>query len=222
MQKGIMKDQSCKTLLRSPSQKRMRKSIKPPIFHIQQGQVLPARYLSSPHWDTRPNEKDISLLVIHYISLPPQSEQCRFIDDFFLGQLNVEAHPYFVHLANIRVSAHCLIDRQGRLTQYVNLNKRAWHAGKSHFQGRDKCNDFSIGIELIGSNEQPFTSAQYATLLGLTQAIQHTYPAITQERIVGHCHIAPQRKIDPGKYFDWAYFFSQLSPKKCRKDKTMR
>ena len=110
----------------------------------------------------------------------------------------------------MRVSAHCLIERDGRITQYVNFNQRAWHAGLSCFQGRERCNDFAIGIELEGSNEQPFTNEQYLALQELTQLIMKSYPKITKERIVGHCDISPGRKIDPGQYFDWEHYFASL------------
>lgn len=179
-------------------------------YQIQQGIITPCRQLHSPHFDLRPNPNDISLLVIHYISLPEDHFGEKYIDDLFLGKLDPTAHPTFNDLKGIRVSAHGLIDRQGKLTQYVNLNHRAWHAGISHFQGREKCNDFSIGIELEGSNNQPFTAEQYQTLIALTQAIRQTYPNITPERIVGHCHIAPERKIDPGKFFEWEYFLENI------------
>lgn len=181
-------------------------------FLIENGEILNVRQVPSPHFDARPQGKmgEISLLVIHYISLPPDKFGANFIDDFFQGRLDPNAHPYFEHLANVRVSAHCLINRKGEITQYVNLNDRAWHAGLSQWHGREKCNDFAIGIELEGSNNQPFTSAQYATLVELTHAIQKAYPQITSDRIVGHCHIAPKRKIDPGQYFNWTGYFNTL------------
>lgn len=111
------------------------------------------------------------------------------------------------------MSAHCLITRDGAITQYVNFNDRAWHAGLSSFEGREKCNDFSIGIELEGSNLQPFTEEQYQSLERLTLDIMHSYPLITKQRIVGHCHISPNRKIDPGQYFDWQRYLNNLEEK---------
>ena len=177
---------------------------------IKQGWLTNARILPSPHYDERPDKEDISLLVIHYISLPPEQFGGHYIDDFFQGKLDSTAHPYFSEIKDLRVSAHVLINRLGEITQYVNFNQRAWHAGLSCFQGREKCNDFAIGIELEGSNEQPFTRKQYATLIALTKSIQQHYPRITQDRIVGHCHIAPERKIDPGQYFDWDYYRNHL------------
>lgn len=178
--------------------------------NIFQGWLLDAKKVPSPHFDQRPDNNDISLLVIHYISLPPEQFGGSYIDDFFQGKLDPCAHPYFATIADIRVSAHCLINREGIITQYVNFNDRAWHAGLSSFEGREKCNDFSIGIELEGSNEQPFTDEQYVALKQLTQQIMLAYPMITKERIVGHCHISPGRKIDPGQYFDWQRYLSDL------------
>ena len=177
---------------------------------ICQGWLEPVRKMPSPHFDARPDEQDISLLVIHYISLPPEQFGSGFVDDFFLGKLDPHLHPYFEEIYQVRVSAHCFIERNGRVTQYVSFNDRAWHAGLSCFEGREKCNDFAIGIELEGSNEQPFTDEQYAALTALTQAIQGEYPQITKERIVGHCDIAPGRKIDPGQYFDWERYLGAL------------
>lgn len=177
---------------------------------IEQGRLIDCRQIPSPHYDARPDPSDISLLVIHYISLPPEQFGGGYIDDFFQGKLDPTLHPYFKEIYQIRVSAHCLIERDGRITQYVNFNDRAWHAGISHFQGREKCNDFAIGIELEGSNEQPFTEAQYRALQALTRAIMQVYPKISVDHIVGHADIAPGRKIDPGKYFDWARYLNGL------------
>ena len=175
-----------------------------------QGWLPNVRKVLSPHFDQRPDPKDISLLVIHYISLPPEQFGGTYIDDFFQGKLDPSLHSYFKEIHTLRVSAHCLINRQGNITQYVNFNDRAWHAGLSCFEGREKCNDFAIGIELEGSNEQPFTEAQYQSLAQVTKHLMLTYPRITPERIVGHCDISPGRKIDPGQYFDWAYYFTLI------------
>ena len=177
---------------------------------IIDGVLSNARQIPSPHFDQRPDPTDIDLLIIHYISLPPEQFGGGFIEDFFQGKLDKNAHPYFEEIGDLRVSAHCLIDRQGRVTQFVNFNERAWHAGLSSFEGREKCNDFAIGIELEGSNEQPFTDAQYAALQQLTQQIQQAYPRITNERIVGHSDVSPGRKIDPGQYFDWQRYLGGL------------
>ena len=173
---------------------------------LKNGSLIRQKQVPSPHFNPRPNINDISLLVIHYISLPPEQFGEHFIDDFFQGKLDPNLHPYFQEIKDLRVSAHCLINRQGEITQYVNFNDMAWHAGVSNFEGREKCNEFSIGIELEGSNNQPFTQAQYESLVALTQAIQTAYPAITDERITGHQHISPGRKQDPGQYFAWDYY----------------
>ena len=173
---------------------------------IEKGWLLNTKQVLSPHFNPRPYQDDISLLVIHYISLPPDEFGGDFIDRFFEGTLDPTLHPYFEEIKDLRVSAHCLINREGQITQYVNFNDMAWHAGVSCFEGREKCNEFSIGIELEGSNNQPFTEAQYQTLAQLTQVIMKAYPQITPERIAGHNQIAPERKIDPGQYFDWAYY----------------
>ena len=173
---------------------------------IEDGWLNGVRRVISPHFDQRPDPQDISLLVIHYISLPPEQFGGGYIDEFFQGKLDPAAHPYFAEIQHLNVSAHCLIERDGGITQYVNFNQRAWHAGLSCFEGREKCNDFAIGIELEGSNEQPFTEAQYQSLAVLTRQIMQNYPLITKERIVGHSDISPGRKIDPGQYFDWQYY----------------
>lgn len=179
-------------------------------MQILDGLLVAQKQLPSPHFSERPDQEDISLLVIHYISLPPEQFGGNFIDLFFQGKLDPNAHPYFQEIKDLRVSAHCLINRKGEITQYVNFNQMAWHAGLSNFEGRDKCNEFSIGIELEGSNNQPFTEAQYQTLAKLTKSIQAAYPKITDQRITGHQHISPGRKIDPGRYFAWDYYRSLL------------
>ena len=179
-------------------------------LHIKDGWLVNERRVLSPHFDQRPEPQDISLLIIHYISLPPERFGGGYIDAFFQGKLDPQAHPYFKEISALRVSAHCLIERTGRITQYVNFADRAWHAGLSCFEGREKCNDFAIGIELEGSNEQPFTDAQYSALQALTHEIMRTYPHITKERIVGHCDVSPGRKIDPGQYFDWQRYLQNI------------
>lgn len=177
---------------------------------IQNGWLSQQKKVISPHFSLRPDVADISLLVIHYISLPPEQFGGDFIDRFFQGTLDPTEHPYFDEIKDLKVSAHCFINRQGEITQYVSFDDMAWHAGVSCFEGREKCNEFSIGIELEGSNNQPFTEAQYQMLARLTQAIMHCYPQITIDRIAGHNHIAPERKIDPGQYFDWDYYRSLI------------
>lgn len=168
------------------------------------------RHLDSPHADDRPNPDDISLLVVHAIALPPETFGGSFIDELFLGQLDYTAHPYFETLRGVRVSSHALIRRDGAVTQYVPFNRRAWHAGKSSFEGRARCNDFSIGVELEGSDTQPFEDAQYTSLVRVAQALLRSYPKLSSERIAGHADIAPGRKTDPGPHFDWLRFQAEM------------
>lgn len=183
-----------------------------PCFSIDAaGWCQQARRVPSPHQNERVALDDISLLVVHGISLPPGEFGGPFIDDLFMGRLNPDAHPYFAGIHQLRVSAHCLIRRDGELVQYVPFGARAWHAGVSSWQGREACNDFSIGIELEGTDEIPYTEAQYRALAGLTRAISERYPAITHEKIVGHCDIAPGRKTDPGASFQWDYYRQLLN-----------
>lgn len=159
----------------------------------------------SPHWDARPPATEIELVVIHGISLPAGEFGGPFIDALFLGTLEATAHPTFAELAKLRVSAHLLIRRAGEIIQYVSLQQRAWHAGVSHFQGRTHCNDFSIGIELEGCDDRPYTEPQYQQLVRVLKTLQRVWPRLTRERIVGHSTIAPGRKTDPGEAFDWRY-----------------
>ncbi|WP_306331667.1 1,6-anhydro-N-acetylmuramyl-L-alanine amidase AmpD [Vibrio injensis] len=170
-----------------------------------------ARHVPSPFFDQRTQQQPISLLVVHNISLPPGQFGGPYIEQFFTGQLDPSAHPFFATIATMQVSAHCLIRRDGEVVQFVPFSGRAWHAGQSSFAGQARCNDYSVGIELEGSDYVPYTSAQYQSLVRLTKALQQRYPAITQQRITGHQYIAPQRKTDPGLAFDWRYFFQQLS-----------
>ncbi|OGT90322.1 MAG: N-acetyl-anhydromuranmyl-L-alanine amidase [Gammaproteobacteria bacterium RIFOXYD12_FULL_61_37] len=165
-----------------------------------------ARQSPSPNCDERPGEGEISLLVIHNISLPPGEFGGPWIDLLFTNALPPDAHPYFAGIAGVRVSCHLLIHRDGELIQYVPLGKRAWHAGLSRFQGRAACNDFSIGIELEGSDQTPYTDAQYERLVRVTGIIRERYPSISLDRIVGHSDIAPDRKTDPGPAFDWTRY----------------
>jgi AmpD protein len=174
--------------------------------------LLPqAIHRCSPNQDERPPDSIIDLLVIHNISLPPGEFGGPWIDDLFHNRLDRSAHPYFQEITELKVSAHLLIRRNGELIQYVPLHCRAWHAGDSCFEGREKCNDFSIGIELEGADDIPYTPEQYATLIDITQELLSRFPAITPERIKGHCDIAPGRKSDPGPAFDWEHFRKLLA-----------
>ena len=169
------------------------------------------RRVLSPNHDERPSNVEIDLLVIHGISLPPGEFGGGYIDKFFTNTLSPEIHPYFSEITNLRVASHVLINRGGEMTQYVPFNRRAWHAGVSEFRGRQQCNDFSIGIELEGCDDQPYTELQYDLLAGLTLTLKRHWPAIKNDHIVGHCHIAPERKTDPGPSFDWPYYFTLLN-----------
>lgn len=175
------------------------------------GWVEPARHLPSPHCDARPLPDDISLLVIHGISLPPGEFGGPYVEQLFLGTLDCSLHPYFAGLQGLRVSSHFFIRRDGELLQFVSCLERAWHAGQSHFAGRDRCNDFSLGIELEGTDQQAYTAAQYDVLAELTQALQMRWPQLRADRIVGHEHIAPGRKTDPGPAFDWLRYRAMMA-----------
>ncbi|QUM87576.1 1,6-anhydro-N-acetylmuramyl-L-alanine amidase AmpD [Moritella sp. 36] len=177
------------------------------------GLLASAHFLSSPHFDERPPKTDIDLLVIHCISLPPEQYGAEYVEDFFLGKLDCSLHPYFQQLESVRVSAHLYIKRDGQLIQFVPLDKRAWHAGLSEFADKSRCNDFSIGIELEGDVNHPYTSVQYQCLATVTADIQQRYPLITLDRITGHSDIAPVRKDDPGPHFDWQHYFACLNSK---------
>lgn len=161
---------------------------------------------TSPNCSERPDGVAIELLVIHNISLPPGRYGGGFIEALFDNSLDPGADPYFQEIAHLQVSAHLLIDRQGRVTQFVPFDQKAWHAGQSCFQGRENCNEFSIGIELEGTDDEPFTAEQYAQLIRVCRDLMAEYPLITLDRIVGHSDVAPGRKTDPGPYFDWARF----------------
>jgi AmpD protein len=170
------------------------------------GLLAGVRQVLSPHLDARPKGGAPELIVVHGISLPAGEFGGPWIDHLFAGDLPVGAHPSFRDTAALRVSAHALIRRDGSLTQYVPFGMRAWHAGQSEYQGRSGCNDFSIGIELEGTDETPYTDAQYESLAALVSALLATYPTLSAERITGHSDIAPGRKTDPGPVFEWARF----------------
>lgn len=167
------------------------------------GLLSPIRYLPSPNFNARPCDVDIDLLVIHNISLPPGEFGGPYIDAFFTNTLDFSVHPYFTEIEHLKVSAHCMIDRRGKITQYVAFTDRAWHAGQSSFLGRENCNNYSIGIELEGADDIPYTDMQYQVLAGVVYVIQKKFPKITMDRIVGHSTIAPGRKTDPGPSFNW-------------------
>lgn len=175
-------------------------------YHVDpaSGLIAPARQLASANFDERPAGVAADLIVVHNISLPPGQFGGNAIDDLFLNRIDAVAHPSFAELQGLTVSAHLLIRRDGSVTQYVPFGKRAWHAGRSHYQGRERCNDFSIGIELEGSDYVEFEAAQYEALAGVITALLHAYPTLSSRHITGHSDIAPGRKTDPGPYFDWS------------------
>ncbi len=175
------------------------------------GLLRQARYLPSPHHDTRPSGMPIDMIVVHNISLPPGQFGGEAIEQFFCGQLDMSSHPYFQTIASLRVSSHLLIKRTGEIIQFVPFHLRAWHAGESSFAGRTRCNDFSVGIELEGTDHQPFETRQYEQLANVIRALLEVYPHITPERIVGHSDIAPLRKTDPGPAFDWNHLKGMLA-----------
>jgi AmpD protein len=169
-----------------------------------------ARQLASPNCSNREND-EISLLVIHNISLPPGQFGGSYIDELFCNELDCSQHEFFKELEDLKVSSHLLIRRDGEIVQYVPFNKQAWHAGISNYAGRECCNEFSIGIELEGTDFDEFTESQYMALIAVTQALLEAYPEMSKDRIVGHSDIAPGRKTDPGSYFDWAYYKGGLT-----------
>jgi AmpD protein len=178
---------------------------------IESHWLIAARRSCSPNHDARPiSASEIDLLVIHGISLPPGSFGGEYIEQFFCNQLDLTAHHYFQEIFNLHVSPHLLIYRSGETVQFVPFDKRAWHAGESRYQGRRSCNDFSVGIELEGTDETPYTDTQYLRLAEITQSLLRTYPRMRPERIVGHSDVAPARKTDPGSSFDWTRYRSLL------------
>lgn len=182
------------------------------IDHLRKtGRISGVRWCPSPNYGPRPEGADISLLVVHNISLPPGQFGGPAIERFFCNCLDASEHPYFETIAELKVSAHALIRRDGQIVQFVSLLERAWHAGRSSFHGEDECNDFSIGIELEGTDDVPYTPAQYERLADLSKLIMHAWPRITGDRITGHCDIAPGRKTDPGPVFDWDHYRQRLS-----------
>lgn len=180
-------------------------------LQIVDGWITTARRKDSPNSDDRPDPDDISLIVIHCISLPPGEFGGPWIDALFSNSLNPTVHPYFAGIHQLRVSCHTLIRRDGELVQYVPFHKRAYHAGVSCYQARAACNDFSIGIELEGTETVPYTDTQYQRLASVVDNLLETYPSLSKERITGHSDIAPERKTDPGPSFDWERFARLLS-----------
>ena len=175
------------------------------------GLLEQARFIASPNFDERPCTDAPELIVVHNISLPPNQFGGPYIEQLFTNSLNPDEHPYFAEISHLQVSAHILIRRDGSVIQFVPFHLRAWHAGKSNWCGRERCNDFSIGIELEGADDQPFTPEQYQSLISLCHSLIQQYPLLSVQRIVGHSDIAPGRKTDPGPAFNWSDFLAELT-----------
>ncbi|NNG76026.1 1,6-anhydro-N-acetylmuramyl-L-alanine amidase AmpD [Acinetobacter sp. ANC 4277] len=173
-----------------------------PSFQVIDGQLIGARQVPSPNYNQRPEHTEIQLVVVHNISLPPSQFGGGYIEQFFQNQLDWSKHPYFQSIEGMQVSTHLLILRTGEVLQFVNFNDRAWHAGRSSYLAKKECNDYSIGIELEGSDDLPFEDVQYSVLVEVIATLQATYPKILQH-LAGHSDIAPGRKTDPGPFFDW-------------------
>jgi len=170
---------------------------------IESGLMRGARQIASPNFDSRPAGVEADLIVVHGISLPPGEFGGPWIDRLFTNALPAEVHPYFAEVCSMRVSSHLVVGRDGSVTQYVKFTERAWHAGISAYQGREACNDFSVGVELEGTDTLPYEAAQYAALAQVVRALCAAYPRLSPDRLVGHSDIAPGRKTDPGPAFDW-------------------
>jgi AmpD protein len=168
------------------------------------GWLQSAEVIRSPNFDARPDGAQIKLVVVHGISLPPGEYGGGHIQQFFCNRLDAGAHPYFESICSMTVSAHCLIERDGKLLQFVSFLDRAWHAGESEWRGESACNNFSIGIELEGCDDQAYTEAQYSSLAALVASLRENYPGIEADSVTGHSDIAPNRKTDPGPAFDWS------------------
>lgn len=172
------------------------------------GWVAGARHAPSPHHDSRPGTTAVDLLVVHHISLPPGRFSGDAIERLFAGALDLNAHPSFAPLGGLRVSAHFLVRRRGELLQFVGTEQRAWHAGVSRFLGRERCNDFSLGVELEGDGQHPFTAAQYRRLAALTRLLARRHGL---RWVAGHSDIAPGRKQDPGPFFEWPRYLATIA-----------
>jgi N-acetyl-anhydromuramoyl-L-alanine amidase len=172
-------------------------------IEVESGLLQGARQIASPNRDSRPPGVEADLIVVHGISLPPGEYGGGWIDRLFTNTLPAEGHPYFAEVCALRVSSHVVLNRQGAATQYVKFTDRAWHAGTSMYQGRTACNDFSVGIELEGTDTTPYEAAQYHALADIVAALCAAYPNLSADRVVGHSDISPGRKTDPGPAFDW-------------------
>lgn len=181
------------------------------MLSIRDHRLIGAKQIASPNYNDRPENCAVDLVVIHCISLPPGQFGGPHIEELFTNCLNPDTHPYFAEICELQVSSHLLITRTGDLIQFVPFNKRAWHAGKSCYQGRENCNDFSIGIELEGTDTGPYEPVQYRQLTAVLNALMAEYPHLSSRQITGHEHIASGRKTDPGPGFDWDYLQTLLA-----------
>ena len=179
-------------------------------YKVVDGQLLGAKQIPSPNFNQGPEQTELQLIVVHNISLPPSQFGGGYIEQFFQNQLDWSLHPYFQTIEGMQVSAHLLILRSGEVIQFVNFNDRAWHAGRSSYLGKVECNDYSIGIELEGSDDLPFEAVQYDSLAEVVATLQNAYPKIKQH-LAGHSDIAPGRKTDPGIHFNWMEFREKLA-----------
>lgn len=171
---------------------------------LESGLMRGARHVASPNFDARPHGVEAELIVVHGISLPPGEFGGPWIERLFMNTLPLDMHPYFAEVGEVRVSSHLLVGRDGELTQFVKFPDRAWHAGQSNYNGRAACNDFSIGVELEGTDTLAYEAAQYESLANVVAALCDAYPRLSPDRLVGHSDISPGRKTDPGPAFDWA------------------
>jgi AmpD protein len=183
---------------------------------LESGLLQGVRHIASPNFDSRPAGVEPDLIVVHGISLPPGEFGGPWIERLFTNTLPPEQHPYFAEVGPLRVSSHLVLDRDGKITQYVPFGHRAWHAGKSTYNNREACNDFSVGVELEGTDTLPYTEAQYDTLAEVVAALCAAYPGLSPQRLVGHSDVAPGRKTDPGPAFDWGKA-RRLIDRACRR-----
>lgn len=179
-------------------------------MEIENGIFKNLQFLKSPNFNERPDQEEIRLIIIHSISLPPKVYGKTYVEDFFLNKLNIDEHNYFEQIKDLKVSSHIYIKRDGKAVQFVPFNKRAWHAGESSYKGVNNCNDYSIGIELEGSDDDIFSDLQYEMLIKITNEIINEYPLLDKKSIIGHSDVSPGRKVDPGSKFDWNRFLQAL------------
>ena len=179
-------------------------------MEIENHLIKNIKYIRSPNFNERSQNSSIKLIVIHAISLPPKEYGGDYVENFFLNKLKISDHEYFKEIKDLKVSSHLYIKRDGEIIQFVPFDKRAWHAGESSFNGEFDCNDFSIGIELEGSDCDNFTDHQYQVLIDVTKQLMNEYPDVKKNSIKGHSDIAPGRKTDPGDGFEWTRYLSKI------------